>query len=131
MRHLIISCCVITCLNSVSAIAQTYYADTVAGPMTDRPSRILQTNSAGTDVFVFDPDTMEQVGYIPNLPHNHGATVHADGTLLLYQRTRANRRCRQYPNLEVEHAFNWPTALIIFPQACEPEKSTLPLLRNR
>ena len=80
MRHLILSCCVITCLSSVSAIAQTYYADTVAGPMTDRPSRILQTNSAGTDVFVFDPDTMEQVGYIPNLPHNHGATVHADGT---------------------------------------------------
>jgi hypothetical protein len=71
---------ILTGLCSLPAAAQTYYADTVDGPLTDRPTRILQTNSAGTDVFVFDPETMEQVGYIPNLPHNHGATVHADGT---------------------------------------------------
>ena len=104
MRHLILSCCVITCLSSVSAIAQTYYADTVAGPMTDRPSRILQTNSAGTDVFVFDPDTMEQVGYIPNLPHNHGATVHADGTF--YYFTNEHEQTVDVVNtrtFEVEH----------------------------
>jgi hypothetical protein len=95
---------VITCLSSVSAIAQTYYADTVAGPMTDRPSRILQTNSAGTDVFVFDPDTMEQVGYIPNLPHNHGATVHADGTF--YYFTNEHEQTVDVVNtrtFEVEH----------------------------
>ena len=60
--------------------AQTYISDFVDGPITDRPVRILQTNSAGDDVYVFDPSTMQQVGYIPNLPHNHGATVHADGT---------------------------------------------------
>lgn len=65
---------------SVTATAQTYVSDSVNGPITDRPVRILQTNSAGDDVHVFDPVTMEQVGYIENLPHNHGATVHADGT---------------------------------------------------
>lgn len=67
-------------LSALPAVAQTYSADTVDGPMTDRPVRILQTNSAGTDVFVFDPETMTQVGHITNLPHNHGATLHADGT---------------------------------------------------
>ena len=65
---------------SIPLSAQTYISDFVNGPITDRPIRILQTNSAGDDVYVFDPSTMEQVGYIPNLPHNHGATVHADGT---------------------------------------------------
>ena len=65
---------------SIPLSAQTYISDFVNGPITDRPVRILQTNSAGDDVYVFDPSTMEQVGYIPNLPHNHGATVHADGT---------------------------------------------------
>ena len=65
---------------SIPLAAQTYVSDFVNGPITDRPIRILQTNSAGDDVYVFDPSTMEQVGYIPNLPHNHGATVHADGT---------------------------------------------------
>lgn len=67
-------------LFSLSASGQTYISDSVNGPITDRPVRILQTNSAGDDVYVFDPATMEQVGYIENLPHNHGATVHADGT---------------------------------------------------
>ena len=65
---------------SVPLAAQTYISDFVNGPIKDRPIRILQTNSAGDDVYVFDPSTMEQVGYIENLPHNHGATVHADGT---------------------------------------------------
>ena len=65
---------------SFTASAQTYVSDYVDGPISDRPVRILQTNSAGDDVYVFDPSTMQQVGYIENLPHNHGATVHADGT---------------------------------------------------
>lgn len=65
---------------SLHATAQTYVSDFVDGKITDRPIRILQTNSAGDDVYVFDPATMEQVGYIEDLPHNHGATVHADGT---------------------------------------------------
>ena len=59
---------------STSLFAQTYISDFVNGPITDRPVRILQTNSAGDDVYVFNPETMEQVGYIENLPHNHGAT---------------------------------------------------------
>ena len=65
---------------SLQAVAQTYQMDAVAGTITDRPIRILQTNSAGTDVYIFDPASMEQVGYINDLPHNHGASVHSDGT---------------------------------------------------
>lgn len=81
MKKALIGCILlITGTITLPAGAQTYHADTVAGPMLDRPVRILQTNSAGTDVFIFDPATMEQVGHITNLPHNHGATVHADGT---------------------------------------------------
>ncbi len=49
---------------SLQAVAQTYQMDSVTGQITDRPIRILQTNSAGTDVYIFDPATMEQVGYI-------------------------------------------------------------------
>ena len=71
---------VIAGLLSSATTAQTYVSDFVDGPITDRPIRILQTNSAGDDVYIFDPATMEQVGYISDLPHNHGATVHADGT---------------------------------------------------
>ncbi|MGM0634054.1 MAG: YncE family protein [Pseudomonadota bacterium] len=66
-------------LACLPAAAQTYHADTVEGPMTDRPVRIVQTNSAGTDIHIFDPATMEQVGHVNGLPHNHGATMHADG----------------------------------------------------
>ena len=132
MRHLILTCCVITCLNSFSAIAQTYYADTVAGPMTDRPSRILQTNSAGTDVFVFDPDTMEQVGYIPNLPHNHGATSTPTALFITLPTNTSKPSMSSIPgHLRLSIAFSWPTAPTIFPQACKPEKSTSLSLLNR
>ena len=80
MKKLISCGLVFAGMLSTSLIAQTYVSDFVNGPITDRPVRILQTNSAGDDVYIFDPATMEQVGYIENLPHNHGATVHADGT---------------------------------------------------
>lgn len=43
--------------------------------------RILQTNSAGTDVHIIDPATQRLVGVIEDIPHNHGAVLHADGTL--------------------------------------------------
>ena len=79
MKKAIFCCLAISCLLSSTSTAQTYVSDFVGGKITDRPIRILQTNSAGDDVYVFNPDTMEQVGYIEDLPHNHGATVHADG----------------------------------------------------
>ena len=47
---------------------------------------------------------MEQVGYIPNLPHNHGATVHADGTF--YYFTNEHEQTVDVVNtrtFEVEH----------------------------
>ena len=79
MKKAIFCCLAISGLLSSTSTAQTYVSDFVGGKITDRPIRILQTNSAGDDVYVFNPDTMEQVGYIEDLPHNHGATVHADG----------------------------------------------------
>ena len=48
---------------SMPLAAQTYISDFVDGPITDRPIRILQTNSAGDDVYVFDPSTMKPVSY--------------------------------------------------------------------
>ena len=79
MKKAIFCCLAISGLLSSASTAQTYVSDFVGGKITDRPIRILQTNSAGDDVYVFNPETMEQVGYIEDLPHNHGATVHADG----------------------------------------------------
>jgi len=81
VRSALVQCALVLVVTVTQNIAaQTYQADSVTGPLTAHPVRILQTNSAGTDVFVFNPETMEQVGHITNLPHNHGATVHADGT---------------------------------------------------
>ena len=132
MRHLILTCCVITCLNSFSAIAQTYYADTVAGPMTDRPSRILQTNSAGTDVFVFDPDTMEQVVTSRICPTTTVPQSTPTALFITLPTNTSKPSMSSIPGpLRLSIAFSWPTAPIISPQACELEKSTSPLLLNR
>ena len=84
MKKIISSVLLVMGLFSLPATAQTYQADSVTGLLTDRPVRILQTNSAGDDVYIFDPASMEQVGYIDGLPHNHGATVHADGTFYYF-----------------------------------------------
>jgi YVTN family beta-propeller protein len=59
--------------------AQTYRSNNVDGDLSDSVVRILQTNSAGTDIHVFDPTSMSLVGRI-DLPVPHGATMHADGT---------------------------------------------------
>jgi len=58
--------------------AQTYRLD-VAGKLTDRSVRIVQTNSAGTEVHIFDPATLELVARLEGLPLAHGVTLHADG----------------------------------------------------
>ena len=55
MKKLIYCGLVVAGFVSTSLTAQTYISDHVNGPITDRPVRILQTNSAGDDVFVFDP----------------------------------------------------------------------------
>ena len=36
MKNLACSCCLLACLHSLGAVAQTYYANTVDGPLTDR-----------------------------------------------------------------------------------------------
>ncbi|MQA92237.1 MAG: hypothetical protein GEU90_18760 [Gemmatimonas sp.] len=64
---------------SSTLAAQTYRTNTV-GDMSDRVSRIIQTNSAGDIVHVINPATNEVAGVIEGIPHNHGAVLHADGT---------------------------------------------------
>ena len=125
MRHLILTCCVITCLNSFSAIAQTYYADTVAGPTPIGPREFSrQTPPAPT--FLCLILTLWNRRGIPNLPHNHGATVHADGTFYYFTNTSKPSMSSIPGPLRLSIAFSWPTAPIISPQACELERSTSP-----
>ncbi|MEX1198237.1 MAG: YncE family protein [Pseudohongiellaceae bacterium] len=67
-------------LSASTSVAQTYHSYNVTENLEERPVRIIQTNSAGTNVQVFDPRSMQQVGEIDYLPSPHGATVHPDGT---------------------------------------------------
>ena len=60
------------------AFAQTFRVDAL-GDLTGREVRIVQTNSAGTDMHVFDPRTMELVARVDGIPVPHGVTLHADG----------------------------------------------------
>ena len=41
--------------------------------------RIIQTNSAGTNAHLIDPETLEVVAVIGGLPHVHGVAEHPDG----------------------------------------------------
>jgi YVTN family beta-propeller protein len=61
-----------------AAHAQTYRMD-VFGDLGDRPVRIIQTNSAGTMIHIFDPKRMELVGIAEGIQVPHGATLSADG----------------------------------------------------
>lgn len=58
--------------------AQTFRMNS-AEDLSNREVRIVQTNSAGTDIHIFDGRTMDLVGHVTGLPHNHGATLHPDG----------------------------------------------------
>jgi YVTN family beta-propeller protein len=60
------------------ADAQTFRVDAL-GNLSAREVRIVQTNSAGTDIHIFDPRRMELVGHVEGIPVPHGVTLHADG----------------------------------------------------
>lgn len=62
-----------------AASAQTYRVDAASGDLTEREVRIIQTNSGGTDIHIFDPGTMEQVAHVNGIVRPHGATMHPDG----------------------------------------------------
>lgn len=66
-------------LSAANLAAQTHRLETAEGGFSDQPVRIIQTNSAGTEVHVFDPRAMEQVGRIAGIVQPHGAALHADG----------------------------------------------------
>ena len=54
----------------------------VAGPLAAQSGevvRIIQTNSAGTNAHLIDPETHEVLAVIEGLPHAHGVAVHPDG----------------------------------------------------
>ena len=54
----------------------------VAAPLaaqTDQVVRIIQTNSAGTNAHLIDPETHEVLAVIEGLPHVHGVAVHPEG----------------------------------------------------
>ena len=41
--------------------------------------RIIQTNSAGTNAHLIDPETHEVLAVIEGLPHVHGVAEHPEG----------------------------------------------------
>lgn len=49
------------------------------GAQTGEVVRIIQTNSAGTNAHLIDPDTHEVLAVIEGLPHAHGVAEHPDG----------------------------------------------------
>ena len=59
-------------------VAQTFRVD-VLGNLSAREVRVVQTNSAGTELHVFDPRRMELVGRVQGIQVPHGVTLHADG----------------------------------------------------
>jgi YVTN family beta-propeller protein len=58
--------------------AQTYRMNAF-GDLSDRPVRIIQTNSAGTMIHIFDPKRMELVGIAEDIQVPHGVALSHDG----------------------------------------------------
>ncbi len=65
--------CLGMCLFGAALVAQS---DTVV--------RIIQTNAAGSNAHVIDPETNEVVGIIDGIPRAHAAVNHPDGTYLYF-----------------------------------------------
>jgi len=59
-------------------VAQTYRMDAL-GDLTNREVRIIQTNSAGSNIHIFNPATHELEAVVEGIVHPHGATMHPDG----------------------------------------------------
>src|SRR5438034_4086857 len=61
-------------------IAAAILLCTMSARAADKKVRIIQTNSAGDNVHLIDPDTNKVVGVIEGIEVNHGAGVAPDGT---------------------------------------------------
>lgn len=68
---------------SVSAVSMSALGGAIVGAplaaQTDQVARIIQTNSAGTNAHLIDPETHEVLGVIEGLPHVHGVAEHPEG----------------------------------------------------
>jgi YVTN family beta-propeller protein len=64
------------CLAAVAAVLFS----TAVSTASDKKVRIIQTNSAGDNIHVIDPETNKVVGVITGIEVNHGAAVAPDGS---------------------------------------------------
>ena len=64
----------------VFAAAVAVLFSTVVFTASDKKVRIIQTNSAGDNIHVIDPETNKVVGVITGIEVNHGAAVAPDGS---------------------------------------------------
>jgi YVTN family beta-propeller protein len=62
------------------AAAAAFLLSTVVSTASDKKVRIIQTNSAGDNIHVIDPETNKVVGVITGIEVNHGAAVAPDGS---------------------------------------------------
>jgi len=62
------------------AAAAALLFSTAVSTASDRKVRIIQTNSAGDNIHVIDPETNKVVGVITGIEVNHGAAVAPDGS---------------------------------------------------
>jgi YVTN family beta-propeller protein len=62
------------------AAAAAVLFSTAVSTASDRKVRIIQTNSAGDNIHVIDPETNKVVGVITGIEVNHGAAVAPDGS---------------------------------------------------
>jgi len=62
------------------AFAAVVLFSTAVSTASDKKVRIIQTNSAGDNIHVIDPETNKVVGIITGIEVNHGAAVAPDGS---------------------------------------------------
>jgi len=62
------------------AAAAAVLLSTAVSTASDKKVRIIQTNSAGDNIHVIDPETNKVVGVITGIEVNHGAAVAPDGS---------------------------------------------------
>ncbi len=62
----------------LSALCTTIVA-APATAQTDQVARIIQTNSAGTNAHIIDPETHEVLAVVEGVPHVHGVAEHPEG----------------------------------------------------
>ncbi len=69
-------------LRSIRLLLSALWALIVAAPLAAQGGqvvRVIQTNSAGTNAHLIDPQTHEVLAVIEGVPHVHGVAEHPDG----------------------------------------------------